>query len=240
MGAWTRRGSVGGLRADYPGMGLVSARWVFTSSRDLNAWLAGWAPADELASSSPEIGVSKPMIRRIAAVFPTPFGPARVLIFCSVDYVFPAAGPGNARRRRGRARPARRWPHRRGHIPAGRPGRRSPPGSRSCGSSTSAQQAREQARDRHWYTCAKGTHLCARRGVNPACEGRRASTCWRTYSLWRRSRPRPRAGVVLHTGPHVFGLGNRITAAPIGSLWVAWGVPAPAGCPADVARARAS
>jgi hypothetical protein len=54
-------------------------RWVvFTSSRDLNARLAGWAPADELASLSPELGVSKPMIRRIVAVFPTPFGPARV------------------------------------------------------------------------------------------------------------------------------------------------------------------
>src|SRR5579859_5843205 len=39
---------------------------------DLKAQLADWAPANEPASSSPELGVSKPMIRRIVAVLPAP------------------------------------------------------------------------------------------------------------------------------------------------------------------------
>jgi hypothetical protein len=46
--------------------------WVFTSSGNFNAQLAGWAAAGESASSLPEAGVSKPMMRRIVAVLPVP------------------------------------------------------------------------------------------------------------------------------------------------------------------------
>jgi hypothetical protein len=41
------------------------------------------------------------------------------------------------------------------------------------------------------------------------------------HLAWLRDRLGERfiAGVVLHTGPRTFGLGDRITAAPISTLW---------------------